>query len=190
MTDRDKEPLAERAVPLDDYSEVQPLLRHVRIMERFFDEVVDENPQFRKHYSDLHVAYMRILAEELAPHALPLALAITELEDAYPDIASKGEIASKVESTKSPRIEMVKAVTMDHGAAFARHWSSGDDMPEACEASEIMTWPDTDREAQGHYHDLENEICDGVFEATNQQIAEAFARVANGVLDRERRRSG
>ena len=74
MTDRQKEPQprAERAAPLDEYTEVQPLLRHVRVMERFFDEVVDENPQFRTHYSALHVAYMGILAEELAPHALPL----------------------------------------------------------------------------------------------------------------------
>jgi len=71
---------------LEEYDEVQPLLRHVRIMQRFFDEVVDENPEFRKHYSDLHRAYLDILAEELAPHALSLALAVTELEDTYPDI--------------------------------------------------------------------------------------------------------
>ena len=88
MIDRQTEPhpRADLLPPLDEYDEVQPLLRHVRIMQRFFDEVVDENPEFRKHYSDLHRAYLDILAEELAPHALSLALAVTELEDTYPDI--------------------------------------------------------------------------------------------------------
>ena len=71
--------------PLDDYVEVQPALHMVRIMRRFFGEVVDVEP-FRRHLPELHVAYMEILNEELAPYALNLALAITELEDAYPEI--------------------------------------------------------------------------------------------------------
>jgi hypothetical protein len=71
--------------PLDEYIEVQPALHMVRIMNRFFGEVVDE-PPFRQYHAELHVAYMEILNEELAPYALNLALAITELEDAYPDI--------------------------------------------------------------------------------------------------------
>jgi hypothetical protein len=71
--------------PLDEYIDVQPALHMVRIMNRFFAEVVDE-PPFRQYLSDLHVAYMEILNEELAPYALDLALAITELEDAYPMI--------------------------------------------------------------------------------------------------------
>jgi hypothetical protein len=51
-----------------------------------------------------------------------------------------------------------------------------------------MTWPDDDEDAQAHYLDLEDEILYEVFEATKQQIAEAFVRVANVVLDRERGR--
>jgi predicted nuclease with TOPRIM domain len=88
MRDRAKQqPLA----PVDQYTEVRPLLRHIRIMRRFLDEVVDENPELRKHYSELHGAYMDILNEELAPHALTFALAVTELEDAYPEIDPEAE---------------------------------------------------------------------------------------------------
>ncbi len=72
--------------PLDYYNEARPLLRHVRVMNRFFDEVVAE-PPYRKFHFDLYDAFLKILNEELAPHALTLALAITELEDAFPGIA-------------------------------------------------------------------------------------------------------
>ena len=54
-------------VPVDDYFEARPLLR-------------------REFHADLHSAYMDILNEELGPHALTLALAITELEEAFPEI--------------------------------------------------------------------------------------------------------
>jgi hypothetical protein len=77
--------------PVDDYTEAQPLLRHIRIMRRFFDEVVDGNDELRTHYSELYGAYMDILNEEMAPHALTFALAVTELEDAYPEIDPKAE---------------------------------------------------------------------------------------------------
>ncbi|HXH41112.1 MAG TPA: hypothetical protein VNN08_20965 [Thermoanaerobaculia bacterium] len=76
-----------KRMPLDDYIDVQPALHMVRIMRRFFEEIVDE-PPFRAHLPELHVAYMEILNEELASYALNLALAITELEDAYPEIGS------------------------------------------------------------------------------------------------------
>jgi hypothetical protein len=71
--------------PLDEYIEVQPLLRQIRVMQRFLDEVVDAEP-YRQFHPDLHQEFMRILNEEFAPHALVLALAVTELEDAYPEI--------------------------------------------------------------------------------------------------------
>lgn len=60
-------------------------------------------------------------------------------------------------------------------------------MPEACGETEIMAWPDEDQQAQGIYLNMEDDICAGVYEAPKQQIAEAFVRVANGVLNRERR---
>ena len=71
------------------YRKVQPLLRHVRVMQRFFREVVGEHPNYRQDYSELHGAYMKILNEELAPHALALALAITELQHAQREIATE-----------------------------------------------------------------------------------------------------
>ena len=49
---------------------------------------VDEDPKTREFFADLHCAYMDILNEELAPNALTLALAITELEEAFPEIAA------------------------------------------------------------------------------------------------------
>ena len=72
---------------LDEYLEIQPAIRMVRIMYRFFDEVV-EKPPFRSVHTELLTAYEKILNEELAPYALSLASAITELEDAYPEIAN------------------------------------------------------------------------------------------------------
>ena len=77
--------------PLDEYAAVQPLLRHVRIMERVM-AFVDRNPQMRTFHAELHREYMDILQKEFAPHALMLALAITELEDAFPEIAALVEI--------------------------------------------------------------------------------------------------
>ncbi len=60
--------------PLDEYIEVQPLLRHIRVMHRFFDEVVDAEP-YREFHADLQSEFMRILNEEFAPYVLVLALA-------------------------------------------------------------------------------------------------------------------
>lgn len=80
---------SERRPALDQYIEVKPLLRHVRIMRRFFDEVIDGSPEYRKHYPELHVAYMKILNEELAAHALTLALAIVQLEEVCPAISDE-----------------------------------------------------------------------------------------------------
>ena len=56
-----------------------------------------------------------------------------------------------------------------------------------------MTWPDDDagtdqKDAQGRFHDLTDEICANVFALTKWQIADAFVRVANEVLTRERNR--
>jgi hypothetical protein len=85
MSAPEKESAIKTPPPLGDYIEVQPALHMVRIMRRFFGEVVDCEA-FRPILPELHVAYMEILNEELASYALSLALAITELEDAYPEI--------------------------------------------------------------------------------------------------------
>lgn len=76
--------------PLDYYDDVRPLLRLIRVMHRFFDEVVDEEP-YRKFHPELYGAFEDTLKQELAPHALTLALAIVELEDAFPEIVSARE---------------------------------------------------------------------------------------------------
>lgn len=72
--------------PLDAYVEVAPIIRQVRVMQRFFDEVVDATPETRDHLAYLHCAYMDILQEEFAPHAFTLAMAVVDLEDAYPEV--------------------------------------------------------------------------------------------------------
>jgi hypothetical protein len=72
---------------MDDYFDARPLLRHIRVMEQVIDWV-DEDPKTRAFLPDLHSVYMDILNKELAPHALTLALAITELERAFPEIAA------------------------------------------------------------------------------------------------------
>jgi hypothetical protein len=75
---------------MDHYKEVRPLLRQVRVMNRFFDEVIEE-PPYRERYFDLYEAYVKILNEELGPHAAELALALAEVEDAYPEIGRDAE---------------------------------------------------------------------------------------------------
>ena len=61
---------AEPAAFDGEYEEIQPLLRHIRIMQRFFHEVIDADPDYRKHCTSLHIAYMNILGDELTPPAL------------------------------------------------------------------------------------------------------------------------
>jgi len=72
--------------PLDEYEDVAPLIRQVRFMTRYIREVIDEDDELRRRLPELHVAYMDMLNEEFAPHAVALALAIMQLEDAYPEI--------------------------------------------------------------------------------------------------------
>lgn len=75
---------------MECYAAVESLLRHLRIMRRVMDWV-DIDPQTRAFYPELHCAYMDVLQDELAPHALKLALAIIQLEDAYPSIVRHRE---------------------------------------------------------------------------------------------------
>lgn len=75
--------------PLTEYIEVQPALHMVRVMKRFFDEVVN-CPAFEPFTQALRVGYMEILNEELASYALNLALAIAELEVVSPENADDG----------------------------------------------------------------------------------------------------
>jgi hypothetical protein len=73
------------------YAKIQPLLLHIRIMQRFFEEAVVPAPTLNEQYPRLDIAYRHILNEELAPYALELVLAVMELADAAPDIAREFE---------------------------------------------------------------------------------------------------
>jgi hypothetical protein len=86
------------------------------------------------------------------------------------------------------KVETVNAVTMEHGRGFAEGWFEGN-MIEAFEAAGIMTWPEWDLDLQASFQDLEDDICQRVYDALKEQIAETFVRVANAAIDAERRRT-
>jgi len=60
----------------DEPEAIQNILRHVRLMRRFFNDVVDEDPKTRAFLPELHCAYMDMLNEEFAANALSLALGL------------------------------------------------------------------------------------------------------------------
>lgn len=72
---------------IDQYEEMQPILLHVRVMERVMD-AVDDDPEMRPFHATLHCLYMDIVNEVIGEHALELALALIQLEEAYPEIGS------------------------------------------------------------------------------------------------------
>lgn len=59
---------------------VAHVLQQVRLMNRFFDEVVDVEP-YRQHHAALHCAYMELLEAEIAPYVIELAEAVLEWEE-------------------------------------------------------------------------------------------------------------
>ena len=65
----------------DEPEAIRNILRHVGLMRRFFNDVVDEDPKTRVFLPELHCAYMDMLNEEFAPHALDLALALAAWEN-------------------------------------------------------------------------------------------------------------
>jgi hypothetical protein len=87
-----------------------------------------------------------------------------------------------------PKVETVSAVTMEHGRDFAEGWFEGN-IEDAFERAGIMTWPEWDLDLQASFQDLEDDICQRVYDALKEQIAETFVRVANAAIDAERRRT-
>jgi len=85
------------------------------------------------------------------------------------------------------KVETVNAVTMEHGRGFAEGWFEGN-MIEAFEAAGIMTWPEWDLDLQASFQDLEDDICQRVYDASKEHIAETFVRIANAVIEEERLR--
>jgi hypothetical protein len=86
-----------------------------------------------------------------------------------------------------PKVETVNAVTMEHGRDFAEGWFEGN-IEDAFEKAGIMTWPEWDLDLQANFQDSEDDICQRVYDALKEQIAETFVRVANAAIDAERRR--
>jgi hypothetical protein len=86
-----------------------------------------------------------------------------------------------------PKVETVNAVTMEHGRDFAEGWFEGN-IEDAFERAGIMTWPEWDLDLQASFQDLEDDICQRVYDALKEQIAETFVRVANAAIDAERQR--
>jgi len=89
------------------------------------------------------------------------------------------------------RLRMVKAVTPEQGEAFVKGYLDrafeGLEMIEAFGETGILTWPIDDAAGQHRYQAIEDEILERTFEAVRSALAEAFVRVANEVLDRERK---
>jgi hypothetical protein len=71
--------------PLDDYEACEPIIRHVRVMGKLMDKV-ERHPELGPHYAELHGLFMNVLSDEFQPFGLMLALAVSQLEDAYPEI--------------------------------------------------------------------------------------------------------
>lgn len=84
-----------------------------------------------------------------------------------------------------PKVETVNVVTMDHGRDFAEGWFDGN-TNEAFARAEIAKWPERDRDRQARYHDFENDICQRVYDALKEQVAETFVRIANAAIEEER----
>jgi hypothetical protein len=91
-----------------------------------------------------------------------------------------------------PKIKTVNVVTMEHGRAFAEGWFRVS-IDDSCDDTGILTWPGDDEDDPSddeteRFHDLTNDICQRVFDALKEQIAETFVRVANDLISRERQR--
>lgn len=86
-----------------------------------------------------------------------------------------------------PKIETVNAVTMEHGRDFAQAWFDGN-VDDACEGTDIITYPGDDVDQQAALVDLLDDITGRVFEAIKEHIAETFVRIANAVIEEARTR--
>ncbi|MEA2238917.1 MAG: hypothetical protein QOC81_3641 [Thermoanaerobaculia bacterium] len=88
-------------------------------------------------------------------------------------------------------LDIVSVVTREHGEKFADEWfrlsANGGAMTDACSRSGIMEWPDEDREQQGLFHEIEDQIVQRVADQLRSVIVETFVRLANEELSRELR---
>src|SRR5438105_3463309 len=87
---------------------------------------------------------------------------------------------------------LVDVVTAEQGETFAREWIEKSldiaDVYDAFVDAGVLEWPGDENEAMRDRYDvIEAEIIRRTFDAVLPVIAEAFKRIANEVLSRERR---
>ena len=93
-----------------------------------------------------------------------------------------------------PHVRIVRTVTRKHAEIFAEAWYQRSirlqALCEAVDATGIMTSPkyeeESKRAALVRYFDLVDEILDRTLEAARGAVADAFLKVAQDVLARER----
>lgn len=69
--------------------EITPLLRAIRLMERFFTGAREGPAELRRYLPPLQLRYIELLNDQFAPHAYDLARALVELEDRLATYRSK-----------------------------------------------------------------------------------------------------
>jgi hypothetical protein len=91
--------------------------------------------------------------------------------------------------TPEPVMVIVDRVLWDHGETFVDEWREqtfATGAPgEAFARTGVVTWPD-DPDEQMRFHDIQGEVTMRVFDAIRYAAAEAFVRIAEEVLARER----
>ena len=94
--------------------------------------------------------------------------------------------------SRVPRLTITAKVTQAHGQTFTDAWYGRTlallEMVEAFEETGLMVWPGRRKRATRRYEDIVDEIYERVFTALRPSVAEAFVRIANEVLTRERDR--
>jgi hypothetical protein len=167
------------------------VIRQVRLMNRYFHDA-DVEP-YRDHHAALHVAYMDLLQEEIAPYALELAQAVVEWEE-WAIERRKAPERGPVRSKRSSRsIRIADAVTRQHAETFAEVFLdsalSSEAPSEAFGRTALMVWPGEDDEAAlDRYDAIADEIRERTFAVAKRAISEAFFVAASEVLARERNR--
>jgi len=91
---------------------------------------------------------------------------------------------------RPPELNIADVVTREHGEKFVDAWhdrtTDSGAMSEAFLETRLVIWPDN-RPAHMRFHDIEEEITEGVFDAIREAAVDSFVRIANEVLTRERR---
>ena len=94
--------------------------------------------------------------------------------------------------SRTPKLTIVEAVTREHSEKFADGWLERSyetsAITDAFADSDVVDWPEDDRDAQGRFHDIEDAIVQRVSDQLRSTIADTFARIAGEVLARERKR--